>query len=242
MECDAVLVEGTCVVNESMLTGESIPITKIPVPDEDSERFTYDLQRQHVVFGGTEVLQGKVQGSEYCKAIVIRTGFMTTKGELVRAILFPPPLDFKFHSDFLKSIYVFLTLGCIGMSYSLWMWISNGVREYKHIIDFLFHVKQTYVTVYIYIRPILLSIITTRRGFPPREISTLLFRSFVQLILQYPHVVGVFLPLFNGCGKPSIIDIRSKNSSFLFREPYRKFCSIVWTSSRSSFLRFCPQR
>ena len=127
MECDAVLVEGTCVVNESMLTGESIPITKIPVPDEDSEKFVYDLQRQHIVFGGTEILQGKVQGSDYCKAIVIRTGFMTTKGELVRAILFPPPLDFKFHSDFLKSIYVFLTLGCIGMSYSLWMWISNGV-------------------------------------------------------------------------------------------------------------------
>lgn len=57
------------------------------------------------------------------------TGFMTTKGELVRAILFPPPLDFKFHSDFLKSIYVFLSLGLIGMSYSLWMWISNGVDK-----------------------------------------------------------------------------------------------------------------
>ena len=31
MEADAVLVEGTCVVNESMLTGESIPITKVIV-------------------------------------------------------------------------------------------------------------------------------------------------------------------------------------------------------------------
>ena len=29
MECDAVPVDGTCVVNESMLTGESIPITKV---------------------------------------------------------------------------------------------------------------------------------------------------------------------------------------------------------------------
>ncbi len=52
---------------------------------------------------------------------------MTTKGELVRAILFPPPHDFKFFSDFLKSVYVFLVLGLIGMAYSLTMWIRNGV-------------------------------------------------------------------------------------------------------------------
>ena len=58
------------------------------------------------------------------------SGFMTTKGELVRSILFPPPLDFQFHRDFLKSIYVFLSLGLVGMSYSLYMWISNGVSTY----------------------------------------------------------------------------------------------------------------
>jgi cation-transporting ATPase 13A2 len=56
---------------------------------------------------------------------------MTTKGELVRAILFPPPHDFKFFSDFLKSVYVFLVLGLIGMAYSLTMWIRNGVSRTK---------------------------------------------------------------------------------------------------------------
>ena len=52
---------------------------------------------------------------------------MTTKGELVRAILFPPPLDLAFYDDFLKSVRVFLVLGLIGMAYSLYMWISIGV-------------------------------------------------------------------------------------------------------------------
>ena len=52
---------------------------------------------------------------------------MTTKGELVRSILFPPPLDFKFNRDFLRSIYVFLFLGLVGMSYSIYMWNKKGV-------------------------------------------------------------------------------------------------------------------
>merc|ERR1719300_401567 len=89
-------------------------------------RASYDSQRQYILFQGTEIMQGKAQTGSYMKAIVIRTGFMTTKGELVRAILFPPPLDFAFYSDFLKSVRVFLVLGLIGMTYSLYMWISLG--------------------------------------------------------------------------------------------------------------------
>ena len=36
--------------------------------------------------------------------IIMTIAVHDDQGELVRAILFPPPLDFAFYSDFLKSV------------------------------------------------------------------------------------------------------------------------------------------
>jgi cation-transporting ATPase 13A1 len=102
--CDGVILSGSCVVNEAMLTGESVPQVKEALINDASVGPTLDigtefnsetgaLWKSHVVLGGTVMLQHASSGAERlpvsgCKVLVLRTGFGTTQGMLMRKILF----------------------------------------------------------------------------------------------------------------------------------------------------------
>ncbi len=134
MPCDAVVItaDSECVVNESVLTGESMPVTKTSLADADAEERDrqYDARtfRRQTLFAGTHLIQAKSSASSRVFAVVVRTGFGTAKGELIRSILHPRPIGLKFYRDSIRFFCFMFLVALVGMAYSVYLYVRRGVH------------------------------------------------------------------------------------------------------------------
>ncbi|XP_078437712.1 phosphate deficiency response 2 [Wolffia australiana] len=93
---DMLILAGSAIVNEAILTGESTPQWKVSIMGRTlGEKFSARRDKTHVLFGGTKILQHTADKSGHiktpdggCLAVVLRTGFETSQGKLMRTILF----------------------------------------------------------------------------------------------------------------------------------------------------------
>ncbi|NXQ79817.1 AT132 ATPase, partial [Nyctibius grandis] len=135
--CDAALLTGECMVNESMLTGESVPVMKTPLPASSqaaSMVYSPEEHRRHTLFCGTQVIQAKSYVGREVLAVVTRTGFCTAKGDLISSILYPKPVSFKFYKDAVKFVLFLAILAFVGTLYSILILVKNQVPVGQIII------------------------------------------------------------------------------------------------------------
>ncbi|KAM0949224.1 putative P-type Mg(2+) transporter [Dioscorea sansibarensis] len=93
---DMLLLAGSAIVNEAILTGESTPQWKVSISGRAIEdKLSAKRDKNHILFGGTKILQHTPDKSYHlrtpdggCLAVVLRTGFQTSQGKLMRTILF----------------------------------------------------------------------------------------------------------------------------------------------------------
>lgn len=143
--CDSLLLSGDAIVNESMLTGESVPVSKSPSTDETLELLNLaasnihpDVAR-HMLFAGTKIIRARRPQDDKSDeaaalALVVRTGFNTTKGALVRSMLFPKPSGFSFYRDSFRYIGVMACIAAVGFVASFINFVRLGLAWHLIVV------------------------------------------------------------------------------------------------------------
>uniref|UniRef100_A0A668AXP5 ATPase cation transporting 13A2 n=1 Tax=Myripristis murdjan TaxID=586833 RepID=A0A668AXP5_9TELE len=179
LPCDAALLAGECMVNESMLTGESVPVLKTPLPASEG-RYSSDSERRHTLFCGTQLIQAKGRGTGGTGAIAVvtSTGFFTAKGDLISSILYPQPINFRFYRDAAKFL---LFLGFVALIGTIYSFIATVLELVIRTLDI----------VTIVVPPALPAAITTGTIYAQRR-------------LKRQGVFCISPPRINVCGKISL--------------------------------------
>eukprot|EP00943_MAST-04B_sp_MAST-4B-sp1_P008865 g8865.t1 len=155
--CDAILLNGSVLVNEAMLTGESDYKWKIPCDFATSNKIA--TSSTHTLYAGTTITRcpksnfssgvvgNTVEGEttkrtkllkDRCVAYCVRTGFMTKEGEIMRSIFFHSDTKAEIDFDTIKFLLVLLFFAIIAsrhvMIHSLNDQYGNRWKLFLHCI------------------------------------------------------------------------------------------------------------
>ena len=129
--CDCILLNGSVIVNESMLTGESTPILKGHLPSTNNS-FDYEKDDKYMLFAGTKIVQKRPENKEKILCLCYGTGFNTLRGNLIRSVLYPKKSEDKFMKDSHKVLKIIGIIFVIGFLAILPKRILDIIKESKN--------------------------------------------------------------------------------------------------------------
>ena len=155
--CDMLLVEGTAIVNEAMLSGESTPLLKdsIQLRPKEAALEPEGLDKNAFLYGGTKVLQithgnasedapetiptlaSGVQPppDNGAMAVIVKTGFETSQGSLVRTMIYSTERVSANNVEALLFI-LFLLIFAIAASWYVWQeGVAKDRKRSKLLLD-----------------------------------------------------------------------------------------------------------
>ena len=151
LPCDLLMLRGSAIVNEAMLSGESTPLLKESIEsrsDDEVADVDGNDKNLHVLFGGTKVLQTNPPSAEdiaahkglltpdgKAMAVVLKTGFGTSQGQLIRTMLFSSE---KVSANNFESFLFIGFLLIFAIAASAYVWIKGnerGLKKSKLILD-----------------------------------------------------------------------------------------------------------
>lgn len=131
LPADLLILKGDAVVNESMLSGEATPVQK-EAATSSSASLSISKHKKNILFGGTKVLKVSDRGIE---CIVLRTGFMTEQGELIKSMIASEDTVSENNYEaymFILAMLVFAVMSCI---YVVRESISMKKTVYKIVLE-----------------------------------------------------------------------------------------------------------
>lgn len=107
------------------------------LPNIDNESYSVAECSKYTLFGGTSVIQIRPVGDQPVTALVTNTGFLTTKGSLVRDILYPKQINFKFQADAMKFVLLMAGIAVLGFILLIGSFLGNNIQSATYIDRFL---------------------------------------------------------------------------------------------------------
>lgn len=155
IDCDSIIISGNCVVNEALITGETVPKQKQDINQSNSNIIEECHSRKFFLYSGSEILDVKPSNKLPINiktkppvngiiVIVLRTGYYSIEGNLLHSMVY---VDKSFahytNEDLYTYIFILIVISVVsiifvGIYYLLYpQLLKSPLRLFIHMVMIL---------------------------------------------------------------------------------------------------------